>query len=66
MVNACSSAQDVATAKKVMQEMREDGFVPDAMEYSSLVRADTQTHAWWLPAYADYSFPFLWPRSFMP
>jgi pentatricopeptide repeat protein len=37
VINACSYAQDIATAKRVMQEMRDDGIAPDAMEYSSLV-----------------------------
>lgn len=37
VVNACAYAQDMATARRVMDEMRGAGVMPDAVEYSSMV-----------------------------
>ena len=37
VVNACAYARDMAGARRVMEEMRADGVMPDAVEYSLLL-----------------------------
>jgi len=38
VVSACAYARDMAAARRVMDEMRGAGVMPDAVEYSSMVR----------------------------
>ena len=37
VVSACAYARDMAAARRVMDEMRGAGVMPDAVEYSSMV-----------------------------
>lgn len=51
VVSACAYARDMAAARRVMDEMRGAGVMPDAVEYSSMVRGcvwmEGCSWCWW-------------------
>jgi pentatricopeptide repeat protein len=45
VVNACAYGKDMAAARRVMEEMRSSGVMPDAVEYSNLLHGYKRLNA---------------------